>query len=100
MKPFKNKNTFLLTSKQSKARALIGLIPTEKNNRNTKQAKFTHGIDYPIKWRGSRSIRIKALQKYVLEISKLKILQIMIYKANLRSINKAQKRKFIEQKYA
>jgi ribosomal-protein-alanine N-acetyltransferase len=95
---FERKAEFLFTLKHSETRELAGLIYIKELDWEKKQGEFAYCIGYTFEGQGLTTKAIKALSKYAFDELKLEILQIIVHKDNLPSINVALNTNFKWQK--
>lgn len=89
VKQFENKEEFLFTLKHSETRKLAGLIYIKELDWDKKQGEFAYCIDYTFKGQGLMSKAIEQLSKHAFEGLGLEILQIIVNKDNLGSVEVA-----------
>lgn len=98
IKAFQNKETFVFTIKQSKARQLAGLVILKNLDWKTKQAEFAYAIDYNFKGQKIISKAVEKVSRYAYNEFGLKTFQIITHKDNISSVKVATNNNFIWQK--
>ena len=98
VKQFENKEEFLFTLKANLSKEIIGLIHLKKLDWNKKRGEFAYCISYTFEGKGIISNAVDALSKYAFIQLGLKTLEIIVDKANIKSIKVAKNCNFIWKK--
>ncbi|WP_406685391.1 GNAT family N-acetyltransferase [Seonamhaeicola sp. MEBiC1930] len=91
---FNKKEEFLFTLQPKESNKIIGLIYLKEIDWNTKQGEFAYCIHYEHEGQGITTQSINFLSKYAFKTLGLNILQIIVYRNNLPSIEVAKKCNF------
>lgn len=89
IKAAKKKKAFVFVINDKHSRNILGMIILKNLDWETKKAEFAYCIGKRFKGEGLMSTAIKATSDYVIETMGLEILQIIVHKTNLPSVNVA-----------
>ncbi|GAB5563463.1 MAG: GNAT family N-acetyltransferase [Winogradskyella sp.] len=94
VKAYENKDVFLYTLKHSESRKLAGLIYIKELDWDKKQGEFAYCLGYTFSGKKLMAKAIKTLSKYAFESLGLEVLQIIVHKDNISSVNVAKMNNF------
>lgn len=98
VKQFALKEEFLFTIKEKETNTLAGLVYLKSIDWKKRQGEFAYCIGYQHEGKGIITKSIKALSKHAFNDFQLEILQIIVHKNNIASINVAKNCNFIWKK--
>lgn len=98
VKQFQSKEEFLFTLKTKAFKEIIGLIYLKELDWNKKKGEFAYCIGYAFEGKGIISKAIDALSTHFFKEFGIKTLEIIVHKANIRSVKVAKNCNFIWKK--